>query len=227
MDKKAWIIFSVMVVLVLGGLVYLSSKDNIDVSQIDASKVVAASEQNGGIGDRVFGSKTSKVVLVEYGDFQCPGCSGAFPKVKEITEEYKDKIAFVARNFPLTNIHPNARVAAAAVEAAGFQGKYWQMYDAVYKNQDNWKDATTDERDTLFTEYALEIGLKKDRFVTDLSHPNISKKISFDQALAKKQAVTGTPTFFLNGKLVDQTVTNNVIQSDGSQLKKLLDEALK
>lgn len=227
MDKKAWIIFSVIVVFVLGGLVYLSSKDNIDVSNIDANKIVAASEQNGGIGDRILGNKSSKVVLVEYGDFQCPGCSGAASKVKEITNEYKDKIAFVARNFPLTNIHPNARVAAAAAEAAGFQGKYWQMYDMVFENQDNWKDANTEERDALFTEYAVELGLKKDRFVSDLSHPNIGKKISFDQALGKKQGVTGTPTFFINGTKVNEEVTDNIIQSDGSELKKLLDEALK
>jgi protein-disulfide isomerase len=226
-DKKAWIIFSVIVVALLGGLVYLSAKDRIDVSGIDGTKVLAATEKSGNIGDRLYGNKDSKVVLVEYGDFQCPGCGGAHPQIKAISEEYKDKIAFVFRNFPLTNIHPNARAAAAAVEAAGFQGKYWEMHNMVFENQDNWKDASTSERDGLFTGYAEAIGINKERFVADLSNANISKKISYDQALGKKVNVSGTPTFFLNGKELEESVTNNIIQADGAELKKLLDEALK
>ena len=227
MSKKAWIVFSVIVVVLLGGLVYLSSKDKVDVSNVNEKSILGASEKNGNIADHVFGNKASKVILIEYGDFQCPGCGGAHPQIKAITEEYKDKIAFVFRNFPLTNIHPNAKAAAAAVEAAGFQGKYWQMHNIVFENQNDWKDATTDERDARFTSYAVAVGANKDRFVTDLTNANISKKISFDQALGKKVDVTGTPTFFLNGSKLDETVTNNIIQSDGSQLKKLLDEALK
>jgi len=226
-SKKAWIIFSVVVVALLGGLVYLSSKDKIDVSQVNEKSVLAASDKNGNIADHVYGKKNSKVILIEYGDFQCPGCAGAHPQVKAITEEYKDKIAFVFRNFPLTNIHPNARAAAAAVEAAGLQGKYWEMNNLVYDNQDNWKDASTDQRDSLFTQYAVEAGVNKDKFTQALANATISKKISFDQALGKKVRVSGTPTFFLNGTLVNESVTNNIIQSDGSQLKKLLDEALK
>lgn len=227
MDKKAWIIFSVIVVVLLGGLIYLSSKNKVDVSNINTDQVFAASDQNGNIADHIFGKKGSKVVLVEYGDFQCPGCAGAHPQIKAISEEYKDRIAFVFRNFPLTSIHPNARAAAAAVEAAGLQGKYWEMHNIVYENQDNWKEASATERDAFFTQYAVEAGANKDQFVKDLASTSISKKIAFDQALGKKINVSGTPTFYLNGNLVDSYVTNNVIQSDGSQLKSLIDEALK
>jgi protein-disulfide isomerase len=226
-DKKAWIIFSVVVVIVLGGLVYLSSKNKIDVSSVQDAKPVAASEQNGNIADHVFGLPTSKAILVEYGDFQCPGCGGAYPQLKKLSEDYKDKITFVFRNFPLTSIHPNARAAAAAAEAAGFQGKYWEMHDILYENQKGWENATAEERDALFAQYATTVGVNKDRFTNDLSNSNISKKISFDQALGKKAKVNSTPTLFLNGVLVEGTVTNNVIQSDGSELKKLIDEALK
>jgi protein-disulfide isomerase len=211
----------------LGGLVYLSKQDNVDVSTVNVEKPLAASAQSGNIADHVFGKKDSKVVLVEYGDFQCPGCGGAHPQIKAITEAYKDKITFVFRNFPLTSIHPNARAAAAAVEAGGLQGKYWEMHNIVYENQNNWESATTDQRDALFAEYAIEAGANKEQFLGDLANPNIDKKISFDQALGKKVNVNGTPTFYLNGTLLDSTVTNNVIQSDGSQLKKLIDEALK
>jgi protein-disulfide isomerase len=226
-DKKAWIIFSVIVVALLGGLIYLSSKNKVDVSNVNTDQIFAASEQNGNIADHVFGKKDSKVVLVEYGDFQCPGCAGAHPQIKALSEEYKDRIAFVFRNFPLTTIHPNARAAAAATEAAGLQGKYWEMHNTVYENQDNWKDASTTERDAFFTQYAVEAGVNKDTFVKDLTSTSITKKIAFDQALGKKINVSGTPTFYLNGTLVDGDVTNNIIQSDGSQLKSLIDEALK
>lgn len=227
MDKKAWIIFSVIVVVVLGGLVYLSGKDKVDVSSVQETKPIAASEQNGNIGDHIFGLKTSKVVLVEYGDFQCPGCGGAHPQIKKISEDYKDKIAFIFRNFPLTSSHPNALAASAAAEAAGLQGKYWEMHNVLFENQNSWSGATAEERDALFAQYAADVDVDKDKFTSDLSNPNVSKKISFDQALGKKAKVSGTPTFYLNGTLVDGTVTNDVIQSDGSQLKKLIDEALK
>lgn len=227
MDKKAWIIFSVIVVALLGGLIFISSKNKVDVSKVNADEIFSASEQNGNIADHVFGKKDSKVVLVEYGDFQCPGCGGAHTQIKAISEEYKDRIAFVFRNFPLTSIHPNARAAAAAVEAAGLQGKYWEMHNSIYENQNNWKDASTTDRDAFFTQYAVEAGVNKDKFVKDLDSTSISKKIAFDQALGKKVNVSGTPTFYLNGTSVDSDVTNNVIQSDGSQLKSLIDDALK
>ena len=227
MSKQAWIIFSVVVVALLGSLVYLSSKDKIDVSKVDEKSVLAATDKSGNIADHVYGKKDSEVILIEYADFQCPGCAGSHPQIKAITEEYKDKIAFVFRNFPLTNAHPNARAAAAAVEAAGLQGKYWEMNNIIFENQENWKAANTDERDSLFTQYAIEAGVNKSKFENALTDANIGKKISFDQALGKKVKVTGTPSFFLNGSALGEAVTNNVIQSDGSQLKKLLDEALK
>ena len=227
MSKKAWIIFLAVVIVVLGGLVYLSSKDKIDVGGVDANSIVAASDKNGKIADHVYGNKNSKVLLIEYADFQCPGCGGSHPQIKAITEEYKDKIAFVFRNFPLTSAHPNARAASAAAEAAGLHGKYWEMNNIIFENQDNWKGASTDERDSLFSQYAREVGVNKDDFTKALDSASIGKKISFDQALGKKVKVSGTPTFFLNGTLIKEDVTNNVIQSDGSQLKKLIDEALK
>ena len=211
----------------LGGLVYLSRKDNVDVSTVNVEKPLAASEQSGNIADHVFGKQNSKALLIEYGDFQCPGCGGAHPQIKAITEAYKDKITFVFRNFPLTSIHPNARAAAAAVEAAGLQGKYWQMHNIVFENQENWQSATVDQRDALFTQYAIEAGANKEQFTKDLTNPNVTKKIAFDQALGKKVKVGGTPTFFLNGTLLDSSVTNDIIQSDGSKLKSLLEDALK
>src|SRR4051812_16240717 len=118
MSGKGWIIFGAICVVLFGGLVFWSGRDRVDVSSVDTNKIQPASSDSGNIGDHVFGNKDAKVVLMEYGDFQCPGCGSAHPTVKALSEKYKDQLAFVFRNFPLTSIHPNARAAAAAVETA-------------------------------------------------------------------------------------------------------------
>lgn len=88
--------------------------------------------------DWVKGKKDSKVVLVEYSDFQCPACAAYFPMVEQVMDEYKDKVAFVYRHFPLISIHPYAEPMARASEAAGKQGKFWEMYQLIFKNQTAW-----------------------------------------------------------------------------------------
>jgi protein-disulfide isomerase len=204
MSGKAWIIFVAVCVVLFGGLVVYSGRDRVDVSGVDTNKIQAASESNGSIGDHVYGDKNAKVVLIEYGDFQCPGCKAAYPTLKSVKEKYEGQIAFVFRNFPLTNIHPNARAAAAAAEAAGKLGKYWEMHDILFENQDAWKGASNSERGTIFANYAGQIGLDKAAFTNELDEQSagINKKINFDIALARKLNVTGTPSLFLNGEKV-------------------------
>ena len=228
MSKTAWIIFASVIVLVLGGLVVYSRVTNppIDLGSIDTNAVIAASDQNGQIGDQTYGNKDSKVILVEYGDFQCPSCGGAHPQVKEVVEEYKDDVLFVFRNFPLTTIHPNARAAAAVVEAAGLQGKYWEMHNLVFETQSEWTSLTGDERTAKFKEYAGELALDLDRFTTDIAGNTVNKKISFDQAVGKKVNVSATPTFMLNGEKIDETSANAIVQGDSDALRKLFDAAL-
>lgn len=219
-SKKAWIIFAAVCVALLAGLIYISSKDKIDVSSVDVSKIQPGNEKSGGIADRVFGNANSKVMFIEYGDFQCPGCGAAHPIVKEVTEKYKDHVAFVFRNFPLVSAHPNARVASAAAEAAGLQGKYWEMHDKIYETQDAWSSLTSDKRTDFFANYASELGLDGEKFKTDLADTKVNQKISYDQALGKKAKVDATPTFFLDG----QKATD--IQSErGGVDKEKLDKA--
>src|SRR5699024_4048070 len=99
------------------------------------SSIIAASDKNGHIADHVRGNPDAKVVLVEYGDYQCPGCAGIAPALNTIADRYSEDLAFVFRNFPLSSIHPNAKVAAATAEAAGLQGKFWEMHDKLYQEQ--------------------------------------------------------------------------------------------
>ena len=206
MSKKAWIIFAAICIILLGGLVYISGKDKVDVSNVDINKIQSASEQSGGIADHVFGKADSKVVLLEYGDFQCPGCGSAYPNIKTVTEKYKGQAAFVFRNFPLTAIHPNALAAAAAAEAAGLQGKYWELHDKLYENQSQWSSLSADKRADFFNDYAKQLGLNIDTFKTDFAGTKVGQKINYDIAVGKKAKVTATPSIYLNGKTVEQEV---------------------
>lgn len=223
MSTKAWIIFAVITVALLGGLVVLNQKDKIDVSGVDHTRIVAASEANGNIADHVFGSRDQKVILIEYGDFQCPACASAFPVLKEVKEEFKDDLTFIFRNNPLTAIHPNARVGAAAAEAAGLQGKFWEMHDLLFQNQNQWSQASIEKRTAFFEGYAKQIGVKDlDKFKEDLASKEVTKKIDFDLALGKKVPVQGTPTITLNGEKIESDVWGNV-----AKLKEAVKEALK
>jgi protein-disulfide isomerase len=221
-SKKAWIIFAVVCIVVLGGLVYLSGKNKVDVSSVDTNKIQAASEQSGNIADHVFGKKDSKVVIIEYGDYQCPGCGAAYPNLKQVTEKYKGQIAFIFRNFPLASLHPNARAAAAAAEAAGLQGKYWEMHNNLYAGQDEWKDLDTSKRGDFFVNYASTLGLNTDKFKTDMASAQVNQKISYDQAIGKKVGVNATPSIYLNGKEVNQDTWSNA-----DNLDKAVVEAMK
>lgn len=200
MTRTRWIIFAVIAILVLGGLVFLSTRNRVDVSNIDGNAIYTAEE---GISDHVIGDPESSVVLIEYGDFQCPGCREAAPKLKPLVEHYSDHIAFTYRHFPLTNIHPNALAAATAAEAAGLQDKFYEMHDLLFNNQASWKDASAESRTDIFRGYAEQLNLDADAFIEALSSAEISEKIRRDQSLARTAGATSTPTIILNGEMVN------------------------
>lgn len=223
MDTKRWIIFSAIVVAVIAGMVYMSIGNRLDLSDIskeDAARILDAEERNGNIADHVRGNAEAKVVLVEYGDYQCPGCVTYSTTVNSLVEKYGENMAFVFRNFPLTTIHPNARAASAAAEAAGMQGKYWEMHDLLFANQTEWASTSPANRNDIFTVYARQIALDEATFLDDLSKEAITQKINFDVALGKLYKVTGTPTFFIDGEVVP------ISQDNPSALEDAIKEAL-
>lgn len=225
MSRTRWIVFAVICALVLGGLVVLANKDKKDVSSIDPSKVILA--EGDSLGDQVYGNATSKVVVFEYGDFQCPSCVGAYTQLKEIKEQYKQQIAFVFRNFPLTSIHPNAVASSAAAEAAGIQGKFWEMHDQLYENQSSWSSASTSGRNDIFGQYATAVGVSPDQYQTDLIGKRVSEKIARDRALGAKIGVDSTPTVFIGSEKMGTEVIQNLVSGDGSKLKAEIDKRLK
>lgn len=147
------------------------------------------------------GSADAKVVLVEYSDFQCPACAAYYPLVKQVMQEFGDQVKFVYRHFPLVQIHANALSAARAAEAAGNQGKFWEMHDLLFEQQDVWESSRT--VDATFAEYAVRLGLDMVQFKSDESSKETEKKILNDYQTGLVSGVAGTPTFFLNGKKIN------------------------
>lgn len=142
--------------------------------------------------DHIRGPRTAPVTLVEYGDYECPFCGQAYYVVKEIERRAGNLIRFVFRNFPLTTVHPHAERAAEAAEAAGAQGRFWEMHDCLYENQ----QAIEDE-DLL--RYAALVGLDIPRFVRDMREGRYLNRIREDFLSGARSGVNGTPTFFING----------------------------
>lgn len=202
MTRNAWIVFIAVCVLIFGGLFVYARKDAVDVSNVDGTKINTGSESSGGLKDFVYGNPDAKVTLIEYGDFQCPACRDIHPVVKPLAEENKENMRFVFRNFPLSESHPNARAAAAAAEAAGIMGKYWEMHDALYERYSEWTPASGEKRTDIFKDIAKGVGLNTDEFMSILQERSdeLNKKINFDKALGLKYGVNSTPTFFLNGE---------------------------
>lgn len=202
MSRNTWLIFIGICVLILGGLILMSSGDRTDVANVNENQIQQANEDENTIGDHVFGNPDADVVIIEYADFQCPGCRTAAPVLKAVAEQYQDDIAFVYRHFPLSTIHPNARAAAAAAEAAGLQDKFWEMNELLYETQGEWSNLGGNQRTDRFVEYAANLELDTEKFRNDLTISEVTTKINFDAALGQKKNVTGTPTIFLNGENV-------------------------
>lgn len=230
MNRTAWIVIVAACVLGLGTLIFFTKKDAVNVDDIDPASIVSGTET--AIGDRVFGKTDAKVVVFEYADFQCPGCAGAFSTMSAVQEVYKDKIAFVFRNFPLTTIHPNALAAATVAEAAGEQGKFWEMHDLLFQNRDDWVNLSTDQRGSVFLGYAQQLNLDMNRFSTDQASSLVASKIDRDRALGGKANVSATPTIFIGSERVSDEILSggegtSIINGNGSAFMDKLDEALK
>lgn len=226
MSKTGWIVFIVIILGVMGGLIAWTriSNPSIDVSGVDVNSVIQPNDQNGSIGDHTLGKEGGNVILIEYGDFQCPSCSATSSNVRTLMDEYGDRATFVFRNFPLTTIHPNAMAAAAAAEAAGLQGKYWEMNHLLYENQDSWSGLDGSRRTEAFRAYAEQLSLNLTQFDNDIKSSNVSQKISFDQAIAKKKEVQATPTFYLNGTQLSVEAANGLVQGDLTAVKAEIDK---
>jgi protein-disulfide isomerase len=142
--------------------------------------------------DHIQGHADAPLTLVEYGDYQCPYCGAAYPVVKRVQKSFGKKLRFVFRNFPLTQAHPYAMIAAEAAEAAALQGKFWEMHDYIYENQ-------ADLEPDVLPSWAEELGLDLEQFGTAIKQGETSKRIKEDRMGGIRSGVNGTPCFFING----------------------------
>ena len=141
--------------------------------------------------DHIRGPEEAPVTLVEYGDLECPFCGQAEPVVRELLSDFGD-LRYVWRHLPLNDVHPRAQLAAEAAEAAGAQGRFWEMHDLLLAHQDALKPSD-------LTRYAADLGLDVDRFTDELRRHIWAARIAEDVDGADLSSVSGTPTFFVNG----------------------------
>ncbi len=151
--------------------------------------------------DWIKGNKEAKITVIEYLDFECEACGAYYPLVKRLSEEYGDRVAFISRYFPLPG-HKNSMTAARAVEAAGKQGKYWEMYDTLFQDQKSWSEKPKADA-KIFEGYAEKIGLDMEVFKKDVDSKETKERIERDRKAADKLEAEGTPTFFLNGGKIE------------------------
>lgn len=151
----------------------------------------------------VRGENSAKVTLVEFADFQCPACKAYHPIVSEVLASYKGKVKLLYKHFPLTSIHKNAFPAAQAAEAAGAQGKFFQMHDLLYEHQEEWAELAESDAKEKFIAFASDLKLDLDKFKADLDKKEFEDKIRQNQNEGVNSGVSGTPTFFVNGKRIE------------------------
>jgi len=180
------------------------------------SEIVTAETSN-----NFFGQEEGIITLTEYADFQCPACAGFFPIISQVKEQFKDQVRFEFKHFPLVQIHPNSTASHRAAQAAANQGKFWEMHDRLYEQQQSWS-ATTNPA-AVFQEYARDLGLDMEQYDAEVGTSEILAVINADIALARENNVSSTPTFFVDGVLVEDLNSLSTVQGFAQVLQDAID----
>jgi protein-disulfide isomerase len=192
---KPLIIIILAVAVAAGAAVFLSRQPD-NVSETHAAPVDA----NIKVPGHIRGPENAEVTLVEFGDYQCPSCGAYHPFVKEILNRYPTQVRLEFHHFPLISIHPNSMAAAKAVEAAGEQGHYWEMHDAIFEHQNQWADKPDPK--PIFAALANLIGINGTILVQTMDSPKIQERILKDVEQGDQVKIQAVPTFFIKGQQV-------------------------
>ncbi|HEX8189608.1 MAG TPA: thioredoxin domain-containing protein [Pyrinomonadaceae bacterium] len=159
------------------------------------------------------GMPTARVTVEEFSDFQCPACGNLEPGLRRVMKDYEDRARFVFRNYPL-QMHRYAFLASRAAEAAGAQGKFWEMHDMLYDNQKEWSDSM--EPRVQFDSYATRLGLDVQRFKADMERQDLAERVKADMLRGNSLGVKGTPTVYLNGRelVPGQLITEDILRRE-------------
>jgi len=168
--------------------------------------------------DVIKGNPDAKLTLIKYSDFQCPACRAQHESIREVWPSIKGSVRFVYRHFPLTNIHPHAITAARYSEAAGKQGKFWELHDMFFDRQGQW--SRLGDIKPVFDRYVTELKLDKEQFAKDLASDEVRNKVALDSQSAKKAHAYSTPSLYLNGELMRDV-------RDAEKLKAAIRQAVK
>ena len=192
--------------VIFAGLLIINKKDNPTETSTEAT-----------VTNHTFGEGNTGVTLIEYGDFQCPACFSYFPLVTQLREEYKDRVTFQFRHFPLVQSHQNAMAAHRAAEAAGLQGKFWEMHDLLFQNQKAWEASNNAAQ--FFEDYATQLELDIEKFKSDVASSGVNASVQADFKSGQDLGVSSTPSFILDGKLIENPTSIEAF-------KKVIDDAI-
>jgi protein-disulfide isomerase len=177
---------------------------------IGAREIKTTVDKPGAEPPHVRGPLNARVKIEEFGDFQCPSCAALSPALAQAEQKYHGKLCVIFRQFPLAS-HPHAQEAARAAEAAGLQGRFWEMHDLLYGSQLVWTRAANTRE--LFNQFAKSLGLDVERFKTDLESEQVKARIVADQQRAASLGVNRTPAIFINGeRLPDSSLNQKALQ---------------
>lgn len=192
-EIQRFVMWGFFILIVLGGIIWLSrTGGGLIVEMPTRQEALSVREV-----DRIKGnlSADAPLTLIEYSDFECPSCGFFFPLVSELVEEFEEDLRFVYRHFPLS--FANSELAARATEAAGNQGKFFEMHDLLFNTQSDWSGRNARNE---FVSYAEELDLDLQQFESDLNAQETRLKVQEDRNSGTALNVSGTPTFFLNGE---------------------------
>jgi protein-disulfide isomerase len=190
--RPVLIIAAVLAVAVIGGVLLVRSGRNQEPFTSTPANTASSIEQQNNA------SRKTVVTLEEFGDYQCPPCGELHPTLKKLKQQLGPNLNFIFRNLPLSSIHKNALAAARAAEAARMQGRFWEMHDLLYENQDLWKDDINPR--STFRKFALDIGLDRYRFARDMEDKQVELRIQADMEAAASHGINGTPTILIDGR---------------------------
>lgn len=196
--KKSYILWGLGVVLIAG---LLMSGRLLNPAPIPATREEAAIILAIASDDYIKGNPDATVTLVEYLDFECEACGAYYPLIKQLSVDFPNDLRVITRYFPLPG-HKNSMTAALAVEAAAKQGKYWEMHDILFENQEKWGNKAV-PTPQVFEAYAQRLGIDITKFKADVADPATKARVERDFNASEKLGNTGTPSLFINGRRID------------------------
>jgi NhaA family Na+:H+ antiporter len=197
MSKKAKpLIIIVIAVVLAGGAALVLTKQSADTPETSSANTNVVTKGGG----HFRGPANAPITLMEFGDYQCPTCGAYAPIVLDLMKRYPTQIRLEFHHFPLVQLHPNAMAAALAAEAAGDQGKFFEMHDTIFAHQQDWSRLSNPESEFMI--YAGQLGLNVNQFMQATRSPDVQSRVLQDVVRARDANVNAVPAFFINGQAI-------------------------